>query len=94
MPQGLLLVRRLDANPAGTSEIAPTPRQYAAAKGGDSDAAEILVDSLAKRGRVNELHGSASGTSVREPEISHGGVCKEGGRTPAIPVSLTRIVLI
>ena len=38
--------------------------QYAAAKGGDSDAAEILVDSLAKRGRVNELNSLLEGRQV------------------------------
>jgi hypothetical protein len=38
--------------------------QYAAAKGGDSDAAEILVDSLAKRGRVNELNSLLVGRQV------------------------------
>jgi hypothetical protein len=38
--------------------------QYAAAKAGDSDAAKILVDSLAKRGRVNELSSLLQGRQV------------------------------
>jgi hypothetical protein len=63
--------------------------QYAAAKGGDADAAEMLVGSLANRGRLSELSLLLQGRDVRLLPVH----ALESEGVNEIPAALARLLL-